>query len=505
MRASSSAAACSAVRTGSSTATGSSRSPRRRGGQPTSARPIANGAAARGGSLRWPARPNCRPACPRSTTGGRAAPSSARTAPNGADASLRLVGRGAWQWSALGYWQWRDLMSSYGQPQIRRGPIATRVLAPGQGALPWDRRERRGAAADAAWNRASAWRGHPAHERAKRASSANYVAGEPTRRRHAGGETLDGGLIRRRIGRRSGRRTVSGGVRIDHWQVTGGHCSSRLSPRGAVTRDEQDPKRDGWLPTARGGLLAPIGGGFSSVRPPISAGACRRSTSCSGRSAPGSTRRPPIPISIRSGWLVRKPGCDYAHGRVRLSLTGFVNRLSDAIANVTLGQGPGTFPGVGLVARRRALSPAPECRCGKSAGAWRRRPSGRAGLGRCARPAASAMPGWRRAARRSAQRTSPGTNAAASRRTLSAGWEQGGKWPNSSFATSAPSSRTTSTPRTAAGGDDTRCLRAWPLSPGCRSSPAARTDRRAGDGRHQRRWSIERATPRTLWIGLRLR
>src|SRR3954465_5378837 len=26
---------------------------------------------------------------------------------NGADASLRLVSRGAWQWSALAYWQWR--------------------------------------------------------------------------------------------------------------------------------------------------------------------------------------------------------------------------------------------------------------------------------------------------------------------------------------------------------------------------------------------------------------
>src|SRR4029079_10870016 len=37
--------------------------------------------------------------------------SSDRT--NGADASLRLVGRGEWQWSALGYWQWRNLRSSF--------------------------------------------------------------------------------------------------------------------------------------------------------------------------------------------------------------------------------------------------------------------------------------------------------------------------------------------------------------------------------------------------------
>jgi outer membrane receptor protein involved in Fe transport len=43
-------------------------------------------------------------------------------------------------------------------------------------------------------------------------------------------------------------------------------------------------------------------------------------------------------------------GLEYGHGPLRLSLTGFVNRLRDAIANVTLGQGPGTFPGVGFVA-----------------------------------------------------------------------------------------------------------------------------------------------------------
>ena len=41
-------------------------------------------------------------------------------------------------------------------------------------------------------------------------------------------------------------------------------------------------------------------------------------------------------------------GC-YNHAGVTLSMAAFVNRLSDAIANVTLGQGPGTFPGVGFV------------------------------------------------------------------------------------------------------------------------------------------------------------
>ncbi len=45
---------------------------------------------------------------------------------NGADASLRLVGRGRWQWSALAYWQWRNLMSSFANVSPGR-IVATRV------------------------------------------------------------------------------------------------------------------------------------------------------------------------------------------------------------------------------------------------------------------------------------------------------------------------------------------------------------------------------------------
>jgi len=46
---------------------------------------------------------------------------------NGADPSLRLVGRGSWQWSALGYWQWRDFRSSTASVGTGRA-TATRAL-----------------------------------------------------------------------------------------------------------------------------------------------------------------------------------------------------------------------------------------------------------------------------------------------------------------------------------------------------------------------------------------
>ena len=45
---------------------------------------------------------------------------------NGADASVRLVSRGSWQWTALGYWQWRNLKSSFANVSPGR-LVATRV------------------------------------------------------------------------------------------------------------------------------------------------------------------------------------------------------------------------------------------------------------------------------------------------------------------------------------------------------------------------------------------
>ena len=43
-------------------------------------------------------------------------------------------------------------------------------------------------------------------------------------------------------------------------------------------------------------------------------------------------------------------GINWQRGSARIAITGYWNRLDDAIANVTLGTGPGTFPQVGFVA-----------------------------------------------------------------------------------------------------------------------------------------------------------
>ena len=179
--------------------------------------------------------------------------------------------------------------------------------------------------------------------------------------------------------------TLSGGARIDHWQVTGGHLFEQTIATGVVTRDELDPKREGWLPTARGGVLAPLGGGLSlrgaaylGWRMPTLNELFRPFRAGTDATAANPDLDPERLAGVEAG-------LDYRAGPIRLSLTGFVNRLNDAIANVTLGQGPGTFPEVGLVGAGGAFRQRQNVHAVKIEG-WKLPRSGRAGRGRFAHP-----------------------------------------------------------------------------------------------------------------------
>ena len=106
---------------------------------------------------------------------------------NGADASLRLVGRGAWQWSALAYWQWRNLMSSFasvspGRTQANQVSLQYSVPSHGLGGS----LEVRPPMPDGIELRLGADARRTTGESRELFS---YVDGEPTRRRAAGGES----------------------------------------------------------------------------------------------------------------------------------------------------------------------------------------------------------------------------------------------------------------------------------------------------------------------------
>jgi vitamin B12 transporter len=421
---------------------------------------------------------------------------------NGSDASVRLVGSGRWQWSALGYWQQRDFMSSYASVSPGR-TTATRVLlqdsVPAHGVggsvevrppLPQGVELRIGADA-----RRTSGETHELY---------SYVAGEPTRRRRAGGDTLTAGAFSE-VSANFGPLTLSGGARLDHWRIGNGHLFEQTIATGAVLRDEHDSPRHGWLPTARGAIKVSVGEGLSL-----------RSAGYLGWRLPSlnelfrpfragldaTAANPNLDPERLAG---AEAGLDYSHGPVRASLTGFVNRLKNAIANVTLGEGPGVFPGVGFIAaggtyRERENVDAVDVRGLEASAEWSSGPwhvAAGASLAHArmrANGAAGFLDGLRPA-------QTPQVAA-----TLSGGWQKAGR----GFETVLR--------RVGAQYEDdlnTRLLKAvttldafasWPLSK--RLQIVARGENLtdalvmagvAGDG------SIERATPRTVWIGLRLR
>ncbi|MFL6759522.1 TonB-dependent receptor [Sphingomonas sp.] len=421
---------------------------------------------------------------------------------NGADGSLRLVGRGEWQWTALGYWQWRNLRSSTAGLSAGRA-IATRVLlqdsVPSHGLggsvevrppMPPGIELRIGADG----RRTSG----------ETRELTNYVAGNPTRRRFAGGETWTSGAFAEASADVHGI-VLSGGARIDRWQVSGGHLFEQTIATGAVLRDEHDATRRGWLPTARGGLLAPLGGGFSlrsaaylGWRMPTLNELFRPFRAGLDATAANANLDPE---RLAGGEV----GIDYARGPWRLSLTGFDNRLKDAISNVTLGVGPGTFPQVGFVAaggtfRQRENVDAVKVRGIEASAEWSRGPwAVRAGASWThARMEASGAAALLNGLRPAQTPSFAGT--------LSASWERGGKGAELVLRRVGAQFEDDLNTRVLGGATTLDAFGSWPLAR--RLQMVARIENMTdalviagigGDG------SVERATPRTLWLGLRLR
>jgi len=421
---------------------------------------------------------------------------------NGADASLRLVGHGSWQWSALGYWQWRNLRSSTASVSAGRAS-ATRVLlqdsVPSHGLggsvevrppLPPGVELRLGA--------------DVRRTNGETRELASYVAGNPTRRRRAGGESWTSGAYAE-ASATLGTIMLSGGVRLDHWQISSGHLFEQTIASGAITRDEHFASRAGWRPTARGGVLAPIGGGVSlrsaaylgwrmptlnELFRPFRAG------------ADATAANPDLDPERLAG---AEAGLEFARGPLHLSLTGFVNRLSDAIANVTLGNGPGTFPQVGFVAsggafRQRQNVDAVKVRGIEASAGWTRGPwavRGGASFTRARMQASGA------AAVLDGLRPAQTPNVAG---TLAVSWERDGKGLELDLRRIGRQFDDDLNQDSLKGATTLDAFASWPLSPKLQVVVRAENLTNAlviagigSDG------SVERATPRTLWIGLRLR
>lgn len=265
---------------------------------------------------------------------------------NGADAAVRLVGRGRWQWSALAYVEWRELSSSFASVNADRS-AANRVSL--QDAVPShaiggsvEVRPPLGSGLELRLG------GDFRRTEGESRELYSYVAGEPTRRRRAGGDTLTAGLFGE-VTATTGRVTLSGGARLDRWRVSDGELVERVIATGDPLRNDHYSSRSGWLPTARAGAVFDAGDGLSlrsaaylGWRMPTLNELFRPFRAGADATAANALLDPERLAGVEAG--VR-----YSKGPLILSATAFANRLTDAIANVTLGHGPGVFPGVGLV------------------------------------------------------------------------------------------------------------------------------------------------------------
>lgn len=170
-----------------------------------------------------------------------------------------------------------------------------------------------------------------------------YMAGDFTRDRFAGGETsVIGGYAEGSW--TSGPWLVAGGVRLDGWRSSDGRRLELDRATGLPTLDETDPDRSGDVVSARFGVRRDLGGGlalrgaaYSGFRPATLNELHRPFRVGNDVTEANAALEPETLRGLEAGL--------FWHGeRTRLGGTLFLNRIDEAIVNVTIGAGPGVVP-----------------------------------------------------------------------------------------------------------------------------------------------------------------
>jgi vitamin B12 transporter len=176
-----------------------------------------------------------------------------------------------------------------------------------------------------------------------------YDQGVPTGTRTAGGGELVAGVYLEGD-RTLGRFLFTGGVRLDGWE----DYQSKLVQTGAAALVQHPGDRGGVVPTGRVG-----------VRENISQALFLRASAYSGfRPATLNELHRPFRVgndvteanaSLTPERLYGIEGGLGGEGRVNWGVDAFYNKLANAITNVTIGKGPGSFPLAGFVPAGGAL------------------------------------------------------------------------------------------------------------------------------------------------------
>jgi len=142
---------------------------------------------------------------------------------------------------------------------------------------------------------------------------------------------------------------IAGGLRVDGWSNSDGHRLERDLATGLTTLNDRSPDRSGRVPSGRLAVRRDLSAGF----------AARAAAYSSFRPATLNELHRPFRVGndlteanaalIPETLQGIETGLSWTRGASALGATLFWNRIEDAIVNVTLGTGPGTFPRAGFV------------------------------------------------------------------------------------------------------------------------------------------------------------
>jgi outer membrane receptor protein involved in Fe transport len=253
----------------------------------------------------------------------------------GADASLRLVGRGTWGYEALAYVQMRSFSAGFASINAAR-TIATQTLdqysVPSSGL--GGRFEIRPPTGERIQFRIGA---DTRYVTGKTDELYQYVLANPSNHREAGGRELTIGGFAEASAEPLDGLTLTAGGRIDRWRIMDGFLHQASFAGGPLASSREYPDRSGWRPTGRGGIAWKPGAGAITLRGAAYLG----------------WRLPTLnelyrPFRVGQDSTVAnaalKPerlkgvdaGVDYDPlPTLHLAATLFANRLADAIGNVT--------------------------------------------------------------------------------------------------------------------------------------------------------------------------
>ncbi|QUD90627.1 TonB-dependent receptor [Phenylobacterium montanum] len=174
------------------------------------------------------------------------------------------------------------------------------------------------------------------------------VAGVLTMDRHAGGETLMGGVYAE-ASEHLGPWLLVGAARVDDWSSSDGHRIEHKISTGAVTLNLHPPGKDQALPSFR-----------LAVRRDLPADGFIRLAAYSGFRAPtlnelyrpfrvGNDVTESNPALVPEKLYGIEGGVGQDGAVLKWSATGFYNRLEKAVANVTIAHGPFLSPLDGFI------------------------------------------------------------------------------------------------------------------------------------------------------------